>query len=138
MLALQNATKNITQKIGMSLSAICFVVIIITVPAFCINNAKASNITVIDTIELACDINVNQDSGISIYKLTVAGIRTGGAYAGEVPPVIFRSFDLITDGSIESIESIALSVYINGELETVKYDFAYAVLKEVDIDGNVK
>lgn len=137
-LVLQNVVETAMQKIRqyLLLIAIGFALIIITVATFYVNNAKTSNITIVHAVELACDINVNEDNKISIYKLTVAGrLRTGDTYADEVPPMVFRSFDLITDGSIDSIKNIVLSVCINEDMETIKYDLTYAVLEDVDIGG---
>lgn len=134
MFAIQAAINYTEKNIGRRLfwGVIVFVIAVTSVIAYRISNAGLSNITVIDTFELACDINVNESDEITLYRLTVTGcLKTGEAYTEGIPPVAFQSFDLITNGTIESIENLVLFAHINGDAEAVKYDLACAVLEKV-------
>lgn len=139
MLATHTAIKYTEKYIGryLFLGIIVFVMTTIFVIVYCICNAELNNIAVVDTIELTCDININERDEINVHKLTVAGyLRTDEVYTERIPLVVIQSFVLITNGNIEGIENIALSVYINGDMESVKYDSTYAILEEVNIGGN--
>lgn len=121
------------------LTAVVFVIAVTSVIAYRICNARSSSMAVVDTIELICDIDINKNDKINNYRLTVVGyLGAGNIHSERMPPVVFQSFDLIANGAIESIENIVLSVYINGDIEAVKYDAAYAVLEKVDIGVNGK
>jgi predicted ABC-type transport system involved in lysophospholipase L1 biosynthesis ATPase subunit len=135
MFATQSAIKYLKKNIVryVFLGVVVLAVAVTSVVACRIASGGLSNTSVVETIELRCDININENGEPSIYKLTVAGyLKTGQAYTENIPPVVYQSFDLITNGPIEAIEDIVLCVYLNGEPEPVKYDCAYAYLKEIE------
>lgn len=131
--AIRYSDKNICRFL--LLGVIVLATAVISVIAFHINNDKAYNTAGTDAIELICDISVSENDEISIYKLTVAGyLRTGDTYTGRIPPTVSQSFELVTCGTIENIEDIALFMRIDGGAEAVKYAVAYTLLQEIDID----